>query len=252
MSEQQVGPEVPEQVIKRIQALLNKTHENGCTENEAAEATVLARQMLVKHKLDMDVVLNYGKGEEDPTTHEVISMGIDRGVSCDWCFTLGRAVAEVTFCKPLYYVGSREIIFIGKKTDVQVAKDLYTFIAQQGLQLCERSWKIMDRWDRREFKGYGWYRLPFMMGVASRIATRFNELKKQDEAKPEVVALVRMSEIENEDYVKKEFKVRKGSNAGYKGDLSYRAMAEGRAAADKIKLQKDEALPDAKMLKASG
>jgi hypothetical protein len=79
-------------VLKQIAALLDKTVERGCTEEEATAATAKAQELLTKYNLDASLV-GQAHGQEGRREEQKI-----RGGFYEYQQNLWRAVAELNFC----------------------------------------------------------------------------------------------------------------------------------------------------------
>jgi hypothetical protein len=55
---------IDSKIVERLQALLNKTTENGCTEAEAQTAMEAAQRIAIKHNLDLAQVLSSSKDDK--------------------------------------------------------------------------------------------------------------------------------------------------------------------------------------------
>ena len=122
-----------EKLVKKIQNLLSKTVENGCTAEEAQLAYAKARTLMANHKISESEVT--GNVEED-----IISLGIDNiNTSIKWVDCLVH-----TFCKYLgvltYYIRpgkkTEKPVIFGHKIDVEAAITLiwsaYQYVEESG------------------------------------------------------------------------------------------------------------------------
>lgn len=108
-----------EKIINRINNLLAKTVENGCTPEEAAAAAAMAQKLIAKHHINMR-----DAGEET----EDIGACIE-SFSKTWQGSLAGVITENTCCKVIISADGKKLIFMGKDTDLQAALALYdTFL----------------------------------------------------------------------------------------------------------------------------
>jgi len=108
-----------EKIINRINNLLAKTVENGCTPEEAAAAAAMAQKLIAKHHINMR-----DAGEEN----EDIGACIE-SFSKSWQGSLAGVITENTCCKVIISADGKKLIFMGKDTDLQAALALYdTFL----------------------------------------------------------------------------------------------------------------------------
>lgn len=104
-----------EKIINRINNLLAKTVENGCTPEEAAAAAAMAQKLIAKHHINMR-----DAGEEN----EDIGACIE-SFSKSWQGSLAGVITENTCCKVIISADGKKLIFMGKDTDLQAALALY-------------------------------------------------------------------------------------------------------------------------------
>lgn len=222
-------------VLRKIAALLARAKHSKANENEAAACMAKANEMLLRYNLSVSEIDSQGDGpkEKPKTTHKTTKMGVAKGIGCEWCQTIARSVGKMTRCYTLYYFDKREVIFIGKPFDIEVAQELYTFIVDQGLGYCKEAWDAMSEWQRRRYIAdtarshtplYRKFRYSFMLGLAQRISDRLNndyiDLMNRVDMEEEMVevttrqgtadmgaatALAKVSEEDNFDYIERQF-----------------------------------------------
>jgi len=119
-------------MLNKIQNLLNTTTDKGASEAEAQSAILLAQKLLAKHGLDMaDVEANSGDKE---TKKEVVEGFGTEGIKMAWWHkTLARIIANNFRC--YYFMRSyhkeTRIVFMGVKEDVEIAKGIFKFASIQ-------------------------------------------------------------------------------------------------------------------------
>jgi hypothetical protein len=129
-----------EQILDTIKKLLNMTVEHGCTEAEAIAALEKAQSLLFKYNLEMVDVVNFSPEQKDANKiigkrgGEDTKVKLERkyGQPVEWMIALGFAVGRWSFCKAL--ASSYAVTFIGRKVDVEITKEMFTWIKEQ----CER------------------------------------------------------------------------------------------------------------------
>ena len=111
-----------EKMLFKIEMLLRKTEENGCSPQEAANAAQLAQDLLKKYKLSiMDL-----PGDADDI--EILEWDTTRM----WEAKLFWVIAKNMCCKCHRHTENRKskVIVMGRKTDLKAAKRLYDFLYQ--------------------------------------------------------------------------------------------------------------------------
>ncbi len=98
-----------QKIMERINNLLSKTVENGCTPQEAASAAAMAQRLIAKHHIDMR---EYNESEEVATD--------EFGIQKPWQAILAQVIAKNTCCEVVRTVhrrGKATLTFIGHETD---------------------------------------------------------------------------------------------------------------------------------------
>jgi len=221
-------PQKREDLIKKIRALLAKTVENGCTEEEALKAAEKAAELMAKYDLEMDEI-------------SVEEAGIDERV-----FPLDPALERhfINVCKAiselcgvrtwseLNIAGTRERQkFFGLPHDVEVAGYL--------AEICERAMKRELEVLRRECAFYTPHKRSrkidsFFEGMSERLQKRIRELAwARSKATGFALVPVKDAVIEAE-MQKRGIELRK-SRLGYR-DLDPHSYKSGLIAGDKVTL----------------
>lgn len=166
-----------ERIIAIVQALLQKTTENGCTESEALAAAEKAQELIAEHELDA-VALKENAEEAIRTLwtskgrkiHEVQNIASAIGNFCE-CRT------SILKQKDLYtQTYKRSISFIGLEHDVMLAY----FLVDMFKSVMDLQWKIYLNSGQRPENVHGRrLRTNFMLGMALRISERLHELAEE-------------------------------------------------------------------------
>lgn len=149
--------------IEIIKALLSKTVENGCTEDEMASALALAKKLMDQNDLD-ETDLQFGG--ESVTVETVVKTDFDK-IRGELVVPVGR------FCHCSAWVvgkGSDTISFAGLESETIFAHWLLDMLADFAL-FSLRSWS-----DRQRQRVTRLERSAFLIGCARRIAERLTAL----------------------------------------------------------------------------
>lgn len=119
-------------ILKKIQNLLNTTTEKGASEAEAQNAILLAQKLMAKHGLDMADIEASSNDKE--TKKEVIEGYGTEGFKLAWWHkSLANVIANNFRC--YYFMRSfykeTRIVFMGLKEDVEIAKSIFKFASAQ-------------------------------------------------------------------------------------------------------------------------
>ncbi|QKE56545.1 hypothetical protein [Bacillus phage YungSlug] len=191
---------VNETLINRIKKLFNMTVENGCSESEAQSAMLMAQKLMAKNGLEMsDVEL---KNTVDGTSKEVKEDGIfqENTVLDWWEKSLAVIIADNFKCYTYVQRGHKKsnIIFMGLKDDVEVAKLIYNFAHSQITHLAKqyrrkrrkeleeqaipKEWKKWD-WETAEKfaldKGFPGHEIAYLYTMYNEVPMRKKQLTSQ-------------------------------------------------------------------------
>lgn len=115
-------------ILDKINALLAKTVENGCTIEEATAAAKKAQELIAKHHVDL---------RECGQTEEVNSS--EEWVSKTWEHSLATVIARNTCCEVIntqFGRGKKRLTFVGRDTDRLAVLKMYdklSTICRRGL-----------------------------------------------------------------------------------------------------------------------
>lgn len=174
-------------IIEKIQALLNKTTDNGCTEEEAASAAAMAQKLLDKYNLDMAAVNNAAQEQDPLADYGFIQFQYSKdGYNRHWEATLLFTLAPRFHCRGLYSGGPNTgcSYIIGKPHNVEVLVYMYNSLRTQLRILADSMMKT--RVDR-SISTYAWKR-SFINGACWTIGERLDAQRRSAEAA--VTALV--------------------------------------------------------------
>lgn len=183
-----------ESIIEKVRNLLNKNEANGCTEAESQSAMLMAQKLMAKHGLDMADVDTEGE-ESKEVVHEGVTP-IEKTIW--WKKSLANVVAENFKC--ICYIstyrgrGGSKIVFLGLKSDVEIAKEVFNFAVDSIVYHTEK-------YARKKMRSEGYtdtrgLRNDFMKGYIRGLRDKFEEQKKQCEEL--ALALVIDKEVQEE------------------------------------------------------
>jgi len=156
---------VSDDVVQRIQKMMNMTVENGCTPAEAAHAAAKVQELMQKHSLSMFDVEK--KTYDEAILIEELETG--KAVVPEWMGTLAVAVAPD--CKVIWWRHggpTKYLRFIGYKTDAQVASYMYDTLSRALLAEADKQGRHALRTGGRLMK----YKADFMQYAALAIYKR--------------------------------------------------------------------------------
>lgn len=175
-------------IVDRIRKLRNKS-ESARSIGSEAEAQSFAdavQKMLLKYKLEMSDVDVAAQEKEDKMTQDWVQPGQGndiqkKKVRSAWLEHLASAVARAHFCRIMIVPGSNTIYFVGRESDVAVAKYVYISLGAAAYKIADKAYgeyyrKMYQAGDREAAKGY---RAAFLVGYSDRIAERYREEERQ-------------------------------------------------------------------------
>lgn len=116
-----------DKILNRINNLLAKTVENGCTPEEAAAAAAMAQKLIAKHHIE---IRDAGEVKED------IAACIEP-MTKTWQHNLAHILAENTCCKAILTSDKKKVVFMGRETDLQAVLamfDRFSEICKAGIK----------------------------------------------------------------------------------------------------------------------
>lgn len=161
-----------ESILNKIKNLLNQTVDNGCTEDEAANAFKLARKLMVKYKIDEKDV-----SQKDSKVVQVELK--DYNIVVGWVFYLINV-----FCENfgvLHYTTKRgrnhTLTLFGLETDVECVKELIDYAYNYAIKKSEE--KIIEY--RNLFGTIKGVRKSWCLGFVKGIEDKYKEQNKKQE-----------------------------------------------------------------------
>lgn len=164
-----------QEIISRINALLNKTVENGCTVEEAASAAKIAQQLLTQHRLTVaDLSTSEEKihnnseplfvGKRKIHWKDKLAFGISASNGCKIYFH------TVTVYRPgrVRYGHEVHCRIIGRDSDIQIVTYFFHYLEREIENLCKLAMK------RGEGSGKTWSN-SFKNGAADAVCRRLKE-----------------------------------------------------------------------------
>lgn len=160
-----------EKLAAKIRALLAKTVENGCTEDEAISAARMAASLLAKYNMTLDETELRANPFKRDTSYREDEIG-------ERLWKVAAAIAELTGCK---YWRSRpgvapvEITFFGFAHEVEISKYLIAICVRalaDGKKQIIRQYALLVPARRRR------HLLAFLDGMVDRLAERILELRE--------------------------------------------------------------------------
>lgn len=140
-------------ILDKIQALLQKTVENGASQSEAIEAAKAAQRLMAKYHVDIVDI----QEREESIDQEVLP------VTRNWQKSLAAAIAENTCCRYAVSVHRRKavVIFFGKEADRKTAVQMFSMflsLIKKGIaetrQYCKTRFGDTDNVEARYANSY--------------------------------------------------------------------------------------------------
>ena len=216
-------------IAARIKALLAKTTENGCTEDEAMSAAAMARKLMDQYQIDLGAI----GMEADGVKKEKLERGTWKTLKVsDW---MQMRVAEFCDVKTWKNRSNDELVFFGLTSDVDFAcwlnDSLFTFVTQSAVRYMAGNPALptgfkMPKWEAEK---------AFLFGIVARINERLKEAtvaRKQQMAQGTGTSLIVVKgAIVTKAFADLGMKLHKGAGSSAKAfdDGAYRA---GQAAGD--------------------
>jgi len=164
-------------ILEKVKLLLNLSRDKGATEAEALSALEKAQQLLFKYNLEMADVEKFElpSQEAEKMVEEWVSLdaGNFNNQPKEWKIRLASAVARNNFCEIL--VATCSVIFLGKKLDIEVCKELYAFIVSQAEALATEATVAYKRSNPYLREHPMRFKNNFLHGLVVRVTQRLKE-----------------------------------------------------------------------------
>jgi len=161
-----------ENIIEKIQNLLSKTVENGCTEAEATSAFEMARKLMLKHKVEEAEVT--GK-----TVSEIIQIKLTQNFTIKWLRWLIQVFID-NFGVMLYFQkgsdNKKYAVLFGNKEDVECVAAIFNAAATYAESNANK-YTTKFRMQYGETKGI---RNDYLLGFIKGIEAKYEEQNKAD------------------------------------------------------------------------
>lgn len=162
-------PEKKESILRKVKKLLALS--KSPNEHEAALAAARAHELLLKYNLTLEEV---GHAEEDVTR---ISAGCSYKRPPSWLVQLFVVVCQTFYCAP-QRGGSGELLILGGKVDVEVAKFTFGYLSEEVKRLIKIFSKRYLSPSRKYINDYA-------LGVCFSITRTLDEMSRMNESRAE-------------------------------------------------------------------
>lgn len=159
------------EVIEKIQKLLALSKSDN--EHEAFSALKMARKLMAKHNIEMSEDIEIGIEEDDTIIDEAVFETTKEGIS-----NIGHVIAENFKCKMYREKCGRSLTikFVGRPTDVNIAKETYTYAIITSKKLAKKMIKEM----KDNGKSTSGAEREYLIGFAIGLKEAFEEQNRQE------------------------------------------------------------------------
>lgn len=198
-----------EDIISKVQKLLNLARNGGATPAEAASAAKQAQRLIVKYHLEEAELKQQGKSVDEEAI-EVFPLEPDRtpGPFPDWWKFLAHGLTKPFMCTNYHVRGHGQFV-VGRRTDVEAFRYTFLYLRTEVIRLAEEGWRNLP-FTYREFESPVRWKRSFCVGAVHIISDRLEALHKQETAGPETTtAIVLRSRYDEADaFMRKDSKLR--------------------------------------------
>jgi len=181
------------EIIEKIKKLLTLSNDPSASQGEVEAAALLAQKLLLKNDLSIDEL--YQSVTDGEKVEEVEAKG--KYLVMWYYVSLANTVAENFRCAVFFrvnqYKGTRKVVFVGKKVDVEIAKNAYDLLRKR----LDKDIDIFEK-EIKDSKNYvsnmAVYRNDYAKGWLKGLETKFEEQVAQ-------YALVPVKPPEVSDYM---------------------------------------------------
>lgn len=236
------GQDERTKLVKRIQALLEKTTDNGCTEDEAALAAAKVQEMLAQYNLSMeDIKANAETGEVEMDSVLTRTPGYYR--------TLMHAAAELCFCEYFFTQGVRDAKgsrrtrhnFVGQKQNIIVAQLMGAYFLSSVKRMASESMRNAKCANAVDMAGYdNSFKIAAAMRLYSRVQERIRQAKAgtavtEGRNLPALLSMYDNAQAANAAFIKLRWPKMRMVPVKI-GVKNIKGLLDGRAAGDRISL----------------
>lgn len=225
---------VDDSIKARILALMAKTTENGCTEEEALAASQKVQEMLHKYQLDMSDL----KLQESECLQSSYSAEQKSDPMVVWCLSAIAYFTDTKVWKSQGEHGWRTYEFFGLEHDVMIAEYI-TKICDWAIIWGGEDFKKTSEWARADKKQRGRMKQDYQYGMALRLAERLREMKDKQRFEDKQTTgrdlVVVKNAVVEEEFAKLDLDLRKSRGSGRRR-VNMGAYQAGRDAGDKVAL----------------
>lgn len=163
-----------ESIIHKINALLNKTVENGASEAEAETALAMAQNLMAKHMIESSQLAEHAKDKKcKKVTAPIFKTAYDTT-------GLNGNIASAFDCKCWWNSYHKEIYFFGFGDDAKLAAYFYNYLNNVIVNEAEKYKKSDEFMEEKSFGYHGKTLLSsFRKGMIRRLLERLSELKAE-------------------------------------------------------------------------
>ena len=148
-----------QEIIDKINKLLNVTEERGATEAEAIAASLMAQKLMKKYSIEYANI----KNDED---EEICTLEADTPSGYKWKFSFAQSIAT-SYCCHVCRMGDT-LIFRGYKSDILIARRVYMYL----YDTCVR----LGKQEKKKGNDFTSFCLGFTNGVADRLSSNCKAL----------------------------------------------------------------------------
>lgn len=163
--------------------------QNAGTKEEAQTAMAILNRLLLKHKLELSDLETIKLETEEPVDVQYVYAG-EYGFEVKhkrskWLEELAEACAEHNFCDTMVMTGSNTQIFVGRKSDREVAIRMFTYLAAVAKELAIEAGR---KYEEEFIKTYDWspdkgqtraFHDSFLKGFAHEVDLRLRQERQQ-------------------------------------------------------------------------
>lgn len=179
------SPDEVRELLKRMLRLKDSAERIGSTA-EAANFAAHIQRLLAAYKLSLsEIELEREEAanpyEKSPAYPSEWGARL-KNYRVEWSEDLADIVARAHYCRLLIVEGTNVVIFLGRKTDVEVATYVFYRLARAASEICERDREAAKKRAQRlnlKWIGSAVFRESFYVGFSRAIYERYEEQKRK-------------------------------------------------------------------------
>jgi hypothetical protein len=186
---------IPEDLLRKLHALLAKTEDRGASAAEAESAALKVQELLLKHNLSLsDVEGKSKKGKRNFNKGLFDLAGVQKRHDSNWVACLINILSQHNLCVAIHSPMHKRMMVLGEAHNIEIILYFTDMLIPKIEAACRNAWGNYSGYEKRNT-----FRRGFLLGCVSGINAKLHLQKMQmEQQNNSITALVRVSNAELE------------------------------------------------------